>query len=109
MVGAPVVAVAEQGGSSARRRAATQPRTGPHPESTERIGVAFSWHVTWHLHRLIRLARLVRLVLWLHRLWQVLQRIKIRNHILIVEHLHLLHHLRVRFFRILKWLRFRLI
>src|SRR5580693_6472760 len=49
IVGARVVGVAEQGGSSARRTAATQPRTGPHPESTERIGVAFSLHVTWHL------------------------------------------------------------
>jgi|HubBroStandDraft_6_1064221.scaffolds.fasta_scaffold09374_3 hypothetical protein len=62
-------------------------------------------HCTLHcaLHRLIRLTRLVCLVFLLHRLRQVFQWIEARNHILIVQHLHLLHHLRVHFFLVDAW------
>lgn len=50
------------------------------------------------LHRLIRLIRFIRL----HWLRQILQRFEARNHVMIFQHRHVLHHLQVRFLRIAK-------
>src|SRR6266446_467607 len=68
----------------ARTTAPPAPRSFPAPSAIPRIGVSLSFSL--HLLSLIRVDRFVRL----HRLRQVAQRRKIRNHIIIFQHRHIL-------------------